>query len=117
MNFLRTLFWVILAVSLLVLANRNWHPVTMNLWGGLRLDAKLPVLLLAAFLLGFLPTLLMHRASRWTLRRRVEGLERQLADAQGIAAAPGPPPALVAEPPYSAAVAPLSAAASPLERP
>ena len=110
MHFLRTLFWVILAVTLVVFSNRNWHPVTMNLWGGLRMDAKLPVLLVSAFLLGFVPTLLMHRASRWTLRRRVEGLERQLAEAQ----AP-PTPAEAADGPR--AIAPLSAATSPLERP
>ena len=32
-----------------------------------------------AFLLGFLPMLLVHRARMWTMRRRFDAMERQLA--------------------------------------
>ena len=55
MNFLRTLFWVVLAVSLAIFANQNWNDVTVNLWGNLQAEIKLPVLLIAIFLIGFLP--------------------------------------------------------------
>jgi lipopolysaccharide assembly protein A len=72
MQFLKTLFWVILAVALVLFAHANWHMVTIELWGGLQADVKLPVLVIAAFLLGFLPTLIIYRARLWTLRRRFE---------------------------------------------
>jgi lipopolysaccharide assembly protein A len=72
MQFLKTLFWVILAVVLVLFAHANWNLVTINLWGGLQADVKLPVLVIGAFLLGFLPTLLLYRTRLWSLRRRYE---------------------------------------------
>ena len=72
MQFLKTLLWVIVAVVLVLFARANWHIVTVNLWGGLEADVKLPVLVVAAFLLGFLPTFLIYRARLWQLKRRLE---------------------------------------------
>jgi lipopolysaccharide assembly protein A len=77
MQFLKTLFWVVLAVVLVLFSTVNWTNVTLNLWGGLEADVKLPVLLLVAFLLGLLPTLIVQRARNWRLKRRIEMLERQ----------------------------------------
>ena len=76
MNFLRTLFWVMLAVSLVILASRNWANVTLNLWGGLQADVKLPILLLVAFLVGFVPPYLILRGRVWSLKRRLLIAER-----------------------------------------
>ena len=72
MQFLKTLFWVIVAVVAVLFASTNWQPVTLKLWGGLVADVKLPVLVIVAFLLGFLPTLIVYRARLWSLRRRLE---------------------------------------------
>lgn len=72
MHFLKTLFWVILAVALVLFGHANWQMVTLNLWGGLQADIKLPVLVIGAFLLGFLPTFLLYRARVWSLRRRLD---------------------------------------------
>ena len=72
MQFLKTLFWVMVAVVLVLFARANWDTVTIDLWGGLQADVKLPVLLLAAFLIGFLPTLILYRTRVWTLRRRLD---------------------------------------------
>ena len=77
MQFLKTLFWVLLAVFVALFASRNWSDVTLNLWGDIQVDIKIPVLLAAMFLLGFLPTLLIERARLWAMRRRVEAQERQ----------------------------------------
>ncbi len=60
--------------------------VTVNLWANLQADIKLPVLLLIAFILGWLPTWLIVRAKLWSLQRRFEALERQ--HAPPIAASP-----------------------------
>lgn len=79
MQFLRTLFAVVVAVVAVVFSLRNWTAVTIHLWGGIDADVKLPVMLLAAFLLGFLPMFMLHRASRWSLRRRLETAERAVA--------------------------------------
>lgn len=88
MQFLKTLFWVLVAVVLALLASRNWFDVTINLWGGIQIDIKLPVLLAAMFLLGFLPPFLIYRARLWNVRRRLEAQDRQLAPP-----APAPAPA------------------------
>ena len=76
MNFLRTLFWVVIAVSLAIFANRNWTDVTLNLWGDLQADVKLPVLLAFVFLLAFLPTFFILRGQLWSLRRKFAVVER-----------------------------------------
>ena len=76
MNFLRTLFWVVVAVSLAIFANRNWNDVTLNLWGNIQAEVKLPFLLLLAFLIGFLPPYLLMRSRLWTLRRKLALAER-----------------------------------------
>ena len=77
MQFLRILLWVVVAVLVTILATRNWHDVTVNLWGDIQADIKLPVLLAAAFLIGFLPPYLLLRARRWRDRRRIEAIDRQ----------------------------------------
>ena len=76
MNFLRTLFWVVVAVSLAIFANRNWNDVIINLWGNIQADVKLPFLLLLTFLLGFLPPYLVMRSRVWGLKRKLALAER-----------------------------------------
>lgn len=76
MNFLRTLFWVVVAVSLAIFATRNWSDVTLNLWGNIQAEIKLPFLLFVTFLLGFLPPYFIMRGRVWRLRRRLAVAER-----------------------------------------
>ncbi|HET7816861.1 MAG TPA: LapA family protein [Sphingomicrobium sp.] len=82
MQFLKTLFWVVIAVFLAILGNRNWHDVTLNLWGDIQVDIKVPVLILASFLLGWLPMFIVHRTRLWRARQRIESFERQQAVAR-----------------------------------
>ena len=79
MQFLKTLFWVVIALFLAVLASRNWHDVTLNLWGDIQADIKVPVLILFMFLLGWLPTFLVYRAKMWRLRQRADSHDGQAA--------------------------------------
>ncbi len=99
MQFLKTLFWVALAIILVLFATENWHSATIRLWGGLEADVKMPVLIVASFLLGFLPMLIVHRARLWSLRRRLEVQERQAAAVQSVPVGPGPSPAPDMPPP------------------
>ena len=105
MQFLKTLFWVAIAVLLVLFAMANWQPVTLKLWGGLQADIKLPVLVIAAFLLGFLPTFIVYRARMWSLKRRFEPLERTISIAP-------PRPSLAPERPAGSAPLPVTVAPS-----
>ena len=75
MRFLKTLIWVTIIVGLIVFATNNWVLVSVRLWGGLRLDTKLPALVIVAFLIGFLPLYLVHRTQIWRMKRRILTLE------------------------------------------
>lgn len=76
MQFLKTLFWVLIAVLVALFSARNWFDVTVSLWGDIQADIKLPVLLLFAFLLGLVPIWLLMRTRMWALNRRLDGIER-----------------------------------------
>jgi uncharacterized integral membrane protein len=89
MQFLKTVFWVLVAVVVALFSFRNWAPVTLNLWDDIQADVKIPVLLLLAFLIGFLPTWLLMRTRVWSYRRRLEAHERSRAS---MAAAPASAP-------------------------
>jgi putative membrane protein len=88
MQFLKTLFWVLIAVLVVLFSTHNWFDVTVNLWGDIQADIKLPVLLLIFFLLGFLPTWLISRARIWSHRRRIEAMERNRVAAMPAETAP-----------------------------
>jgi uncharacterized integral membrane protein len=84
MQFLKTLFWVLIAVLIALFSTRNWFDVTVTLWGDIQADIKLPILLLIAFLIGFAPTWSLMRTRIWSHRRRIEAMERNR-----LAAMPG----------------------------
>ena len=108
MQFLKILFWCLLAFLAALFTIGNWTTVQIKLWGGLIAEVNLPLLLLAVFLLGLLPTLLYHYTVRWRLRQRlataqgtVETLRRpvvatptQQPDAEPALATPAIPPFL-----------------------
>jgi uncharacterized integral membrane protein len=103
MAFLRTLFWIALTVVVVVFSLRNWVPVTINLFGNLQADVKLPVLLLFFFLLGFVPLYAWHRATRWRHGRA-------LAAERLATPVPPPPPPLATPPlPTESGIAPARA--------
>ena len=88
MRFLKTLIWVTVIVGLVVFAINNWVPVSVSLWGGMRLDTKLPALVIAAFLIGFFPLYFLHRTQMWRMKRRLLTLEGN----QRSVSFPPPPP-------------------------
>lgn len=99
MQFLRTIFWVILAVAAAVFSFGNWTSVTINLWGDVQVDTKLPVLVLGAFLLGLVPPFILYRATRWRLRKRLATTERALNEARAPATPVEPQPSRETLPP------------------
>lgn len=90
MQFLKTAFWVVLAMIIMLFTVTNWTPVTINLWGGNLLVTKLPLVVIVAFLAGSLPFWMLHKATRWSLRRKLDSAERALASV--LPSYPPPPP-------------------------
>ncbi len=74
------LFGVVLALFALF-AFSNWTRVPVVLPDGAIVAVFLPVLVALAFLLGWLPVLLLHLAARSSWRRRTAKVERLLDDA------------------------------------
>ncbi|MFN3818286.1 hypothetical protein [Blastomonas sp.] len=100
MQFLKTLVIIMLAVVFVVFAYNNWQAVTVDLWGGLQLVTKLPVLLALTFLAGFLPLWAYHRTASWRMKRRIATLEaNQMRAAAAASAAPAAVPVQAAPPP------------------
>ena len=85
MQFLKTAFWVVIAVAIALFCKANWASVPVKLWGNLVADIKLPILMILAFLLGAVPLWIALRATRWRLRKRLDAAERALA---AVTAAP-----------------------------
>lgn len=74
------LFGIVIAVFALF-AFSNWTPVLVALPDGSKVSVFLPVVVFAAFILGWLPVLLLHFAARASWRRRTSRVEKLLDDA------------------------------------
>ncbi len=111
MQFLKILFWCLLAFLAAAFTIGNWVAVPIRLPGGLVADVNLPFLLLLTFLAGLLPTLGWQAARRWRLRQRLSACERVLAETratQASLAAPATFPSGVTPAPLSATEPPMS---------
>ncbi|GGB71578.1 LapA family protein [Blastomonas aquatica] len=107
MQFLKTLVIIMLVVVFIVFAYNNWQAVTVDMWGGLQLVTKLPVLLALTFFAGFLPLWAYHRTSSWRMRRRIATLEANQLRAASMSAVAAP--ASATSPVHAAPDAPASA--------
>lgn len=108
MQIVRSIVWVVLLVTLLAFSFFNWTPVEVRLWTNLVMETKLPALVVVAFLLGLVPMWLVHRGSKWQMRRRMTALETATTRMNTPAAAAAAPSVAV---PDSTAVQP-----DPLDR-
>ena len=82
MRIVRTVIWVVLIIALLLFSINNWSTVAgaegkvqVKIWEGLIWETRLPALVILSFLVGWLPTWLVHLAGRWRLKRRISALE------------------------------------------
>lgn len=71
MRFLKLLLSIVVAAAAILFAVRNWRDVTIDLWGNLQADIKVPILLGLVFLFGFVPVWLLYRTRLWRLQNRV----------------------------------------------
>ena len=112
MQFLKILFWCLLAFVAALFTYGNWGPVPIHLWSGLEALVNLPLLLLVTFLLGFLPTHLYHTAMRWRLRQRLGQAEETLAATRVLVDAAPRPPVAAAPPVMAPPVTPAAGSAA-----
>lgn len=91
MQFLKTLFWFLLAVIVAVFSIGNWTTVPIKLWAGLIAEVNLPLLLVLTFLAGLFPVLLYHHAVKWRMKQKLSTAERTIADLRAAANPPAPP--------------------------
>lgn len=71
MRFLKILFWLAVGIAVALFSAKNWRDVTIELWGNLQVDVKIPVLLAIVFLAGLLPAMIVYRTRLWRLQNRV----------------------------------------------
>lgn len=95
MQFLRTAWWVVIAVAAALFFKANNRPVDIKIWGDIIWSTKIWFPMLLAYLLGALPFWIMARATRWRMKRKLENTERALVAAT---AAPTPSPAAADSP-------------------
>lgn len=79
MNALKTVYWIVVVTLLLAFIYGNPDPVAVHIWPGLIWETKAWALVVGSLLIGFVPTSLMLRATRWRLARRIATLEATLA--------------------------------------
>lgn len=86
MQFLRTAFWVVLAVAIALFCKANNRPTEIKIWGDIVWETRIWFPILIAFLAGVLPFWIMARTTRWRMKRRLENTERALVAATATAA-------------------------------
>jgi uncharacterized integral membrane protein len=114
MQFLRTAFWVILAVAIALFCKANNRPLEVKIWGDIVWETRIWFPILLAFLLGALPLWLVGRATKWRLKRKLDSTEKALATATTISVAPASSALPSVVPPAAPIVTPADPATAPV---
>ncbi len=109
MQVIRTIFWVLILVVLIVFTAFNWTSVEVKLWENMIVETKIPALVIVSFLLGLIPYWLIHRGTKWRLNRRIGALE----SAARTTAANRPVPAVEPTPAAASTTSPADTATPP----
>ena len=88
MQAIRTIIWVFAAVLLTVFALSNYTPVRVNIFPGAIADTYLTVVIVASFLIGFLPPFIVHLGNGWRMRRQISKQEQTIAQLRAVPAMP-----------------------------
>jgi putative membrane protein len=76
MQIVRTILWVLLFVVILTFTFGNWDKAAeVRIWFGFVWNTKIPAVVIVSFLLGIVPTWLLHLGTKWRLTRRIKTLE------------------------------------------
>lgn len=101
MQFIKILFWVLLLVATFIFWWTNEARASLDL-GTAIVEARVSTFVVGAFMIGFLPTWLLLRGSKWRLVRRIKTLEDAArpvtVPTPSASPTPSPAPAPAAEP-------------------
>lgn len=76
MQIVRLIIWLLIIVAVVLFSFVNWDErATVHIWTDLVWDTRLPAVVIVSFLLGMVPTWLLHRGTKWRLNRRITNLE------------------------------------------
>ncbi len=89
MGFLKTLFWVLIAV-VIALVWQNSPRVDLAV-GPLTLNSRLVSWMLLSFAAAFIPLWLMMRTAKWRHKRRILSLEKEIESLRSQTAISQPP--------------------------
>lgn len=82
MQIIRTLIWIAITIVLVAFVAMNWNKAPVNFWpleaSYLHLEWPVGIIALVFFLLGLVPTWLLHRAAKWRWQRRIASLENSV---------------------------------------
>lgn len=95
MQTVRTLIWVVVAVLLTLFAVINSQRTEVTIWPGYVAELPLSLLIVAVFLLGFLPPYLLNMSNRWRLQRKIRQQDETIA---ALRPTPAPVSAALAPP-------------------
>jgi putative membrane protein len=91
MQFLKTAFWVILAVAIALFCKANNRPMEVKIWGDIVWETRIWFPILLAFVAGVLPFWLVGRATKWRLKRKLDSMEKALVAATAVNMPPPSP--------------------------
>ena len=79
MQTVRTIIWVVFAVLLTLFAVINSQRVEVAVWPGYVAELPLSILIVATFLIGFLPPYLVNKSNSWRLQRKIKQQDDTIA--------------------------------------
>jgi uncharacterized integral membrane protein len=83
MRFVSLLLWLPLGALLIWFSVANWTPVSVAFPPFVAIDTKLPLLVFALVFLVALSAAVAHKAARWSWRRQMRRLDKELQQLRG----------------------------------
>lgn len=79
MRFITTLVQIVCIVLFALFTVANWTTIVIHLWPPYELVVQLPILILGVLILGALPGVIVHRAQKWVMERRLKAADARIA--------------------------------------
>lgn len=70
---------VILVSAVLYYFLKGWGVTCINVWNNQALPFRLPVMIVAAFLIGFVPMYIWHELMEWRWENKIAKLQKSIA--------------------------------------
>lgn len=78
MRYVKVGIFVILASIFLYYLFKGWGVTCINMWNNQALPFRLPTMLIAAFIVGFVPMYIWHEIKEWRWENKMLKLQKQV---------------------------------------